>query len=82
MPENGTLERCEYRLLVPENLSGDPAATEPQDRRDGPKATMGTCEPDKRVTQTEDQNGQCTLLACVQPEVADWREDPPTAARA
>ena len=70
-PEHGVLVRREYSLLAPEEPASNPDAVEPQDRRDGPKATMGTGGPDDRATDTGDQNRQRALLTCSQPEDAD-----------
>ena len=81
-PEHGALARREDGLLVPEKLTGNPAAAEPQDCGDIPEATMGTGGPDERETEVWDQNGQQALLGCGHPEDADVERGPSGQQRA
>ena len=75
--EHVALVRHEYSLLAPEELVGYPDAAEPRDCGDSPKATIGTGVPDKRATETGNQNGQCALLTCGQLEDTDVERGPP-----
>ena len=51
-PEHGTLARCNYGLLAPEEPAGNPAATGPQGNGDEPKDTTVTGGTDGRETRT------------------------------
>ena len=62
-PEHGALACRKYTLLAPEEPSGDPAATEPQESGDSPEATMETGGIDVWATKTGDLNAQSALLA-------------------
>ena len=67
-PEHGKLARREYILLDPEDLTGNPAAAEPQGRREKPKDTTRTGDTDGRETGTGERNGQRALLVRGHPE--------------
>ena len=75
-PEYSALVCREYTLLLPEEPAGDPAAAWPQWSVGSPEGTMGIGGIDRRETRTMERNGQCTLLACGQPEDEDEEQGP------
>ena len=76
-PKHGALARREYGLLPPEEPAGDPAAAEPQERRGGHEANMGTGGPEVTETDTGDINGKRALILCSHPEDSDEKQRPP-----
>ena len=81
-PEHGVLVRCEYNLLAPKDPAGNPATAEPQGRGDSPKYTKETGQTYGRDMGTGEQNGQRTLLACIQTEDKDEERGSPERQRA
>ena len=76
-PERCMLVRREYGLLAPEELADDPAAAGIQGSRDSPEDNTGTGGTYGRETGTEEQNGQPTLLVCIQSEDKEEEQEPP-----
>ena len=62
-PKNVIQLRRKYSIMAPEDLAGDPAATETQIRGEGYGATRGEEDERSRVTETRGRTGQSALLA-------------------
>ena len=62
-PENGMHPRRKYSLLAPEEPEGGRANAEPWESGDDHRDTRETSEEGRMETPTEDETGQCMLLA-------------------
>ena len=56
--KHSVLACCNYGLLAPEVLAGNPDSVEPQGSGDNPEDTMGAGGTDRRETGTGERNGQ------------------------
>ena len=75
--ENGMQSCCEYDILVPEELAGDPATAGTRVRGAVYGATRGTEDQGRTETETGDNTGQRALLARGMQEDSNEYRSPP-----
>ena len=76
-PKHVALARREYGLLAPEKPAGDPAAIEPRDCRDDPKATMETGDEGIERWRKETRTGSARSSCAASQRTLMRIEDPP-----